>query len=71
LRKGTLGENEKGVNAKFPHPQFIMVLVITVLGGSLFINIIMSMINALVCDFSGSVTQKFIFYNFLSTLIGL
>jgi hypothetical protein len=59
LRKGNLGEDETGKKASFPHPMFFLVLGMTVLGGSLFTQIMKFLLDAFVCDFSNVITIKF------------
>jgi len=52
LRKGKLGEDEFGKKASFPHPQFFLTFCVTILGASLFPQVMRYLLYAYVCDYS-------------------
>jgi len=51
LKKGKLGEDENGKEAKFPHPQFFIAFIVTTLGSSLFTQIMKFLLDAFVCSY--------------------
>jgi len=52
LRQGRLGENKHGNKAEFPDPQFFLTVILSSLAGSLFCQIMNSLLEAYVCNFS-------------------
>jgi len=54
LRQGRLGENKHGNKAEFPDPQFFLTVILSSLAGSLFCQIMNSLLEAYVCNFSKS-----------------
>jgi hypothetical protein len=52
LRKGTLGEDDNGNPAKFPHRQYFVVLGVQILGGSFFSSIMKWIVDAFICNYN-------------------
>ena len=57
IRNGTLGEDPQGRPVKLPHAEALQVVLITVLGGSLFTSTMKFLLDAFVCDYNEEVIR--------------